>query len=117
MKTIAQDELIRFSTSIFTACGVPEQQAFEQSSVLVAADARDIPAHGIARLPRYIAGFQQDSMIPSVLPEIIQETNVSRLIDAHGGLGAPVSITAMKKVIDKAEHAHGTSFLCRTKRV
>ncbi len=109
MKAIERNKLIRFSARIFMACGVPEQQAFEQSMVLVAADARGIPSHGIARLPRYVAGLQQGSMIPNIQPEAIKETLVSLLVDARGGLGAPVSIATMKKVIEKAELA-GMSF-------
>lgn len=109
MRTIKKSELIRFSTRIFMACGVPEQQAFEQSMVLVAADARGIPSHGIVRLPRYVAGLQQGSMIPGAQPEVIKETPVSLLVDAGGGLGAPASIAVMKRVIDKARLS-GMSF-------
>jgi LDH2 family malate/lactate/ureidoglycolate dehydrogenase len=95
--------LVNFCAAIFGKSGVPARDAHLQSDVLVAADARGIPSHGVARLPRYIAGLTTGQMLPGVEPRKVRETPTSLLVDAAGGLGAPVSVATMDAVLDKAE--------------
>lgn len=108
---VGRERLVEFCSSVFTACGVPADKALEQSKVLVASDARGIPSHGVARLKRYVAGLETGQMLPDAEPELIRETPTSLLLDARGGLGAPVSAQAMKSAIAKAESL-GMAFAC-----
>lgn len=105
------DELIAFCADIFRKHGVGARNARCQSEVLVAADARGIPSHGVARLARYVAGLQTGQMLPNIEPQILRESPTSLLVDARGGLGAPVSVDTMTKIIGKAELA-GMAFGC-----
>jgi len=73
------------------------------AKVLVAADARGIPSHGVARLERYVNGLRSGLMVPSAEAEILRETPVSVAIDARGAMGAPVSVRAMTQALAKAE--------------
>jgi len=50
-------------------------------------------------------------MIPNIEPQILRESPTSLLIDARGGLGAPVSVDTMTSIIGKAEIA-GVAFGC-----
>ena len=79
--------------------------------MLVTADAMNIPSHGVARLGRYVNGLKTGLMIPDAPIEVIVDTPSSVIIDAHGAMGAPVSVKAMKMVIDKAK-TNGTAFGC-----
>lgn len=105
------DRLIEFCAEIFMRHGVSARNARCQSEVLAAADARGIPSHGVARLARYIAGLQTGQMLPTIEPRILRESPSSLLVDARGGLGAPVSVDTMTSIIDKANRA-GMAFGC-----
>jgi len=96
---------------VFESLALGESDAEIAASVLVAADARGIPSHGVARLPRYVHGLKIGLMHPDAEYEVLRETPSSILIDAHGGMGAPVSARAMHRVIEKAQ-AGGAAFGC-----
>jgi len=103
--------LADFCSGIFRKCGVPIAAARCQAEVLVAADARGIPSHGVARLMRYVAGLTTGQMLPDVTPIVVKESPTSLLLDARGGLGAPVSVMAMESVVQKSA-ASGMAFAC-----
>jgi LDH2 family malate/lactate/ureidoglycolate dehydrogenase len=102
MVKIEREQLVGFCARVFEKSGVGEEEARCQAEVLVASDARNIPSHGVARLGRYIAGLRTGQMLPAARPEVKRESPTSLLVDAKGGLGAPVSVSVMKSVIEKA---------------
>lgn len=81
-----------------------ELDASACAKVLVAADARGIPSHGVGRLRRYLNGLKNGLMNPSAKFEIIKETPISIVLNANGAMGPPVSVSTMNKVIDKANN-------------
>jgi L-2-hydroxycarboxylate dehydrogenase (NAD+) len=103
--------LVDFCAGIFGSCGVPEAAARCQAEVLVAADARGIPSHGVARLMRYVDGLKTGQMLPDAKPVVVKESPTSLLLDARGGMGAPVSVMAMESILRKSE-ASGMAFAC-----
>lgn len=113
MNTVRMDRqsLITFCEGIFRKSGVPEVAARCQAEVLVAADARGIPSHGVARLMRYVAGLKTGQMLPNATPIVVKESPISLLLDAQGGLGAPVSVMAMESVVRKSG-VSGMAFSC-----
>jgi L-2-hydroxycarboxylate dehydrogenase (NAD+) len=100
-----------FCSRVFQAHGLSEADARIAADVLVAADARGIPSHGVARLPRYVLGLATGLMLTGVEPEVVRETPTSVLVDARGAMGAPVSAHTMHRVIEKARQA-GAAFGC-----
>ncbi|MCX7026845.1 MAG: Ldh family oxidoreductase [Spirochaetes bacterium] len=101
---IEKDRLTAFCAKVFIDCGVPADKASCQAEVLVAADARGIPSHGVARLQRYVAGLESGQMLADAEPLVLRESSGSLLVDARGGLGAPVSVGAMASTIEKARN-------------
>jgi LDH2 family malate/lactate/ureidoglycolate dehydrogenase len=99
---VERAELENFCQHIFAAHGLSAADAAIAAEVLVAADARGIPSHGTARLPIYINGLESGLMVPDAEAEIIRETPSSIVVDAHGAMGAPVSMRTMRSVIEKA---------------
>jgi len=87
------------------------EDAQAAASVLVAADIRGISSHGVGRLWRYVAGLETGLMVNDAAPETCMETPMSLVVDAHGAMGAPVSVRTMKAVIDKASTI-GAAFGC-----
>lgn len=99
---VARSALERFCQQVFQAYGLPEEDARIAADVLVAADARGIPSHGVARLPRYVRGLEAGLMRVDGTPEVVMETAASLVVDARGAMGAPVSARTMAQVIAKA---------------
>ena len=100
---VSAEELLKFCSSVFVAAGLPSEDAALSATVLVRADLRGIPSHGVGRMGRYIRGLDSRQMIPGIKEELIRETPVGIVVDANGGMGFPVSCRTMSKVIEKAE--------------
>ena len=108
---IGRKTLSGFCARVFGSLGVSDEDARLAAEVLVAADARDIPSHGTARLWRYTAGLRNGLMKAAENEVAVKETPVSLLVDARGALGAPASVRTMRRVIEKAD-ATGMAFAC-----
>ncbi len=105
------DALQLFCQQVFQACGLSEEDARIAADVLVAADARGIPSHGTARLPRYVNGLETGVVRPDAAVEVVMDTPMSLVVDAHGAMGAPVSARTMRQIIAKARDG-GAAFGC-----
>lgn len=101
----------RFCVGVFESLGLSAQDAQMAAVVLVAADVRGIPSHGVGRLWRYVNGLRENQMLSDVAPKILVDTPMSVVFDAQGGMGAPAGIKAMEKVIAKASQ-NGCAFGC-----
>ena len=101
--------LTDFCRDVFIAHGLTHDDAALSAAVLVAADARGIPSHGVARLARYVGGLETGSIVADAAPQVLHDTPLSLALDAQGAMGAPVSQRAMNAAIDKAR-ATGAGF-------
>jgi len=108
---VRREALEIFCQRVFQGLDLSEQDASLAASVLVAADARGIPSHGVARLQRYVNGLEMGLIIPNATVEVLVETPSSIVIHAHGAMGAPVSAKTMRRIIGKAR-ASGAAFGC-----
>lgn len=108
---ITIEALQRFCQQVFQACGLSAEDAAIAADVLVAADARGIPSHGTARLPRYVNGLETGVVRPGAAVEVVMDTPMSLVVDAHGAMGAPVSARTMRQIIAKAQK-NGAAFGC-----
>ncbi len=108
---IGREALVDYCARVFGRLGLARWDADVAADVLVAADARGIPSHGVARLQRYVNGLETGLMLPDAVPEVVADTPSSLVMDARGGMGAPVSYRSMERVIDKAGE-NGAAFAC-----
>jgi L-2-hydroxycarboxylate dehydrogenase (NAD+) len=108
---VRREHLISFCAAVFEQVGLSAGDATVAAEVLVAADARGIPSHGVARLERYVNGLLAGVMVPDAAVEVLADTPTSIVLHAHGAMGAPVSARAMGTVIAKAAEA-GAAFGC-----
>ncbi|MDD4012051.1 MAG: Ldh family oxidoreductase [Sphaerochaetaceae bacterium] len=99
---VDRNELTDFIKSVFLALGTSPSDSEDCARILVAADARGIPSHGVARLWRYKNGIQKGLMLIDAVPRTLRETPMSLIIDAQGDLGMGLSRRTMDTVIDKA---------------
>lgn len=95
--------LEKLCSAMFQKVGLTTEDADLSAQILVSADARGIPSHGVGRMMRYIKGIECKQMLPDAIPEILHESPVSITIDANGAMGFPVSYKTMQQVISKAE--------------
>ncbi|MFA7185199.1 MAG: Ldh family oxidoreductase, partial [Victivallales bacterium] len=108
---IAKNALLDFCRDVFIKLNLSSGDAEMAAKVLVEADVRGIASHGVGRLKRYVNGLQTGQMLPDVQSRIIMESDSSIVVDAAGGMGAPVSIRTMRHVIEKADK-NGAAFGC-----
>jgi len=100
-----------FAKKIFETLGLSPCDAQIAAAVLVSADARGIPSHGVGRLWRYVNGLREGLMLANAPVEYVLETASSLVVDAHNAMGAPVSVKTMKLIIQKAA-SQGVAFGC-----
>ncbi|MCF7935880.1 MAG: Ldh family oxidoreductase [Synergistales bacterium] len=100
---IPYDRLLAFTGKLLEAMGYPRDRAAETARVLVEADARGVPSHGVARLKFYKHNIDGGFAVPDAEPEVVHETPLSRVIDGHNGIGSHISRFAMDSCITKAK--------------
>jgi len=100
------EDLEGLCAAVFEALGLPRDEAEDSSRILVAADARGIPSHGVARINRYAEGILLGVIKGSIKPQVLKETPITATWDAQGAMGLSVSKKAMEGAIAKAK-AHG----------
>jgi len=108
---VHRNALHDFCRQVFEQLGLAAEDARIATDVLVAADVRGIPSHGVARLWRYVNGLTTGMMLADAQVETVVDTPTSLVIDAHGAMGAPTSYRAMESLIHKAR-THGSAFGC-----
>jgi LDH2 family malate/lactate/ureidoglycolate dehydrogenase len=106
MVYISRPDLEKLCSGIFVKLGIPREEAEDSAHILVAADARGIESHGVARIKRYADGIRAGFMKGGVAPTVLRETPLSLILDAQGGMGLSLSRKSMEKVIAMAG-AHG----------
>ena len=99
---IPERVLRRFTVAIFRKLGVTARNATIAADVLIAADLRGIGSHGVARLPRYVTGIKNGSMVPRAVGRIVKQTRATALLDGGNGLGQVVARQGMQIAIRKA---------------
>ena len=100
--TIDAAELDRFSNQVLQAAGLNPEFSRTTTKVLLDADRRDIPSHGVARLPRYVRHLRDGTIRADAVPSVIHETETSILIDGNGGMGPPIAQNAMHACMEKS---------------
>lgn len=95
--------LDKFCTDAFSKIGFSEEESRIITDVLLMSDLYGIESHGMQRIVRYHKGIEKGLIDPKAVPEVIFETPVSAVIDAHDAMGQLVGHSAMKKAIEKAK--------------
>lgn len=99
-------QLRAFASRALVAAGVSAADADSAANVLVDSDLRGIESHGVARLEGYyIERIREGNVDPAARETIVRETPTSLVLDAHNGLGHPVSVRAMHRTVEKAGNA------------
>ncbi len=95
--------LTAHTSAILEKLDYPKPQAEITAWVLVEADARGVPSHGVGRIPFYETNIHKKFVFPETEPEIVHETPISLTVDGHNGIGGHISKFAMDRIIEKAK--------------
>jgi len=94
--------LLRFTTACFRSAGVRAADATATADVLVLADARGHPSHGVSRLRQYLRLVDAGSVSPRPRVTVTSRRTAIELWDADHALGPAVAHRAMQRAIRRA---------------
>ncbi len=97
------EQLKKFCDDAFEKFGFKKEDAGIITDVLLLADLYGIDSHGTQRLVRYHKDIAKGLIQVEAEPEVVFETPVSAVIDAHDGMGQVVGHKAMQMAIEKAK--------------
>jgi LDH2 family malate/lactate/ureidoglycolate dehydrogenase len=103
--TVRADELATLTKAIFTAAGMSPEHAASIAEVLVWADLRGAPSHGVQRIPRYIEIVDAGEMNLRAAMKIVKELPGAVLIDADRAPGQVSMSFAAAEATRKARQA------------
>lgn len=96
--------------NLLSKCEVNPNDALTVAKVLVTAEMRDIPSHGLLRLSDYIRMLRSGRINARAFPLILHESPSTLSLDGDNGLGPVVAAKAMDLAISKAKDA-GTGWV------
>jgi len=105
---ILASELEVFARRLLLAAGVRQDEAETLASLLVRADLRGYPGHGVAHLPAYFDRIDVGLINVHAESRVLREGKTTAVIDADFGIGQMAAMRAIDLAIAKArEHGVG----------
>ena len=98
-------ELTQFVEQLFTAMGCSKSDASSVAEVLIAAELRGIPSHGLLRVKDYYAMVQAGRINTTPKVSILRETLSTATVDGDNALGPVAAKKSMQIAIEKAKTA------------
>jgi hydroxycarboxylate dehydrogenase B len=108
------NELLNFTEQLLARGGMPGDDAKLVAKLLVKADLRGYPGHGVTRVAPYLAWIKHGTINLREGPKIVHEGKITALIEGNHYIGQAAAHMAMKLAIRKAkEHGVGVVTLRR----
>jgi hydroxycarboxylate dehydrogenase B len=108
MLTFTAEQLRSAAIRVFLAAGAGDENAAIVSDHLVDANLAGHDSHGVIRIPTYVRGIKEGRIAPAAQPEVVRETAVTTLVDAHFTFGQVSSLFTVDSVVAKARE-HGVA--------
>jgi len=108
---IQHSALLQFSERLLRAGGMPPGSAALVAKLLVRADLRGYPGHGVTRIPSYLSWIKDGTINLRKGIEIEREGKISAVIEGNHTIGQVAATAAMNLAINKARE-HGTGIVC-----
>ena len=106
MPTIPPDRLESLTARIFSALGVPPEDARWVATLLVRSNLRGHDSHGVIRIPQYVGAIRKGETNPRPAMRLLDDTPTTAILHADGALGQVGARRAAEVAVDKAR-AHG----------
>ena len=102
-KSFSYAQIFDLCKEIFKSYGYDEEDSKQIADVVISADLSGVESHGISRMIKYHQFIQNGAISTKAKPELVFETPISAVYDAHKGIGQLVSARAMQEAITKAK--------------
>ena len=102
LKHVEYERIRDFVTNIFIRLRYKKIDASEAARVLLLADLRGIPSHGLIRLENYVRLIEERRIRPQAPLKVLSDRPAVVRIDANKGLGILVGQKVMRIVLEKA---------------
>lgn len=96
-------EVRSVSLGALRLAGVPDQHAQVQATLLLEAELRGVPSHGLMRLPRIIERLRSGATSPVSCGVGCWRSTAFWEVDGRQGLGPVVAVQALSEICEKAE--------------
>jgi LDH2 family malate/lactate/ureidoglycolate dehydrogenase len=90
---------------VLATCGVAMDSARVVADVLLTAELKGVPSHGLARLPIYVKRLELGLIRANPHRGILCDSSTVLLIDADNGLGHPAADWGVRRIVSKAKEA------------
>jgi ureidoglycolate dehydrogenase (NAD+) len=100
---VSHEELLRFTTAIFSATGMSASDAATVAEVLVWANERGVDSHGVMRIPIYLSEIEKGQYKPTAQPVTRQLLPATFMLDCNR---APGPVCMMRAAAHAIEVAH-----------
>ena len=109
MPRLALPELATLARHALERAGASPPMADVTAKALVAADARGLASHGLARVPQYAAHIRLGRVDGAAVASVVRAKGGAVLVDAADGLAFPACALAVGEAIARARE-HGVAF-------
>nr|WP_252902669.1 Ldh family oxidoreductase [Paucilactobacillus hokkaidonensis] len=89
--------------NVYKSYGFSEDESEKVAHTLIYTDLHGIESHGVQRMVMYDHFIQNGKIRVTSHPEIVKQTDVSAVVDAHFGLGQLNGIYSMNVAIKKSQ--------------
>jgi uncharacterized oxidoreductase len=108
------DQLRNFTETLLSSAGMPRDDAKLVAKLLVKADLRGYPGHGVTRVAPYLRWIKDGTINLRERPKIVRDGKITAVIEANHYIGQAAAHMAMELAIKKAkEHGVGIVTLRR----
>jgi LDH2 family malate/lactate/ureidoglycolate dehydrogenase len=102
------NQLRNFTESLLSTGGMPPDDAKLVAKLLVKADLRGYPGHGVTRVAPYLKWIKDGTINLRERPRVVQEGKITAVIEGNHYIGQAAAHMAMQLAIKKAkEHGAG----------
>ena len=101
-RRVGVQPLASFAADALTAAGLPGAQAATVAQAMVEADLTGADAHGILRLPQYVAALRRGDINPRPQLQLHGSGPSTAIVDGDNGMGHVVMAAAVAAAIERA---------------
>lgn len=102
MPTFTREQLLPFARALFTAAGVPSEEAAIVADSLVLANLCGHDSHGLIRVVQYLEGIGDGRLRPGAPFAVVKETAALLVVDGSWGLGQVQAHRLLQRLVGKA---------------
>ena len=114
MPRLDHNELLSFSEQLLSTGGMPQADSKLVAELLVKAELRGYPGHGVTRIPQYLSFIENGTINIREKPKVLRDGKTTAVIDGNHYIGQVVARMGMGLAIAKAkEHGVGVVSLRR----